>query len=158
MPADAAVLAAADPTVDATATTYYIVADANLRNRSTVDSANNGKLSRGSMLAGSMVIGEDGKSSWLKLANGQGYVSAVNLSASAPPQLTTIFGARAFKPEEDLPLYAGPDTGSALVDTIPADTAIVITGITGNGFVEAKGRRGGVGYFPSAGHNLGAKR
>lgn len=158
MPADAAVLAAADPAVDAAATPYYLVADANLRASSTIDSTNNGKLSRGTMLTGSVVIGEDGKSSWLKLAGGKGYVSAVNLSANSPPQLNTIFGARAFKPEEDLPLYAGPDTGSALVDTIPAGTAIVITGITGNGFVEAKGRRGGVGYFPSAGHNLGAKR
>lgn len=150
--------AAADAAADPNASTFYIVADANLRAGSTVDSVNNGKLSRGTMLSGAMVVGEDGKSSWLRVAGGKGYVSAVNLSANSPPQLNTIFGARAFKPEEDLPLYAGPDTGSALVDTIPAGTAIVITGITGNGFVEAKGRRGGVGYFPSAGHNLGAKR
>ncbi len=156
--ADASAAAAAGAAADASGGTYYLVADANLRSRSTADSENKGKISRGTMLTGSMIIGEDGKSTWLMLANGNGYVSAVNLSANAPPQLSTIFGARAFKPEEDLALYAAPDTGSALVDTIPAGTAIVITGITGNGFVEAKGRRGGVGYFPSAGHNLGTKR
>ena len=163
MPAEEAVSSASDAAVlsasaDAAASTYYLSADANLRAGATVDSANNGKLSRGTMLSGAMIIGDDGKSSWLKLAGGKGYVSAVNLSANAPPQLSTIFGARTFKPDEDLSLYAGPDTSSALVDTIPAGTAIVITGITGNGFVEAKGRRGGVGYFPSAGHNLGSKR
>ncbi len=156
--ADASAAAAAGAAADASGGTYYLVADANLRSRSTADSENKGKISRGTMLTGSMIIGEDGKSTWLMLANGNGYVSAVNLSANAPPQLSTIFGARAFKPEEDLALYAAPDTGSALVDTIPAGTAIVITGITGNGFVEAKGRRGGVGYFPAAGHNLGTKR
>lgn len=155
--ADAAA-AATNAAAAATGATYYLVADANLRGRATADSENKGKLSRGTMLAGSMIIGEDAKSSWLQLANGNGYVSAVNLSAFAPPELTTIFGARAFKPESDLALYAAPDTGAALIDTIPAGTAIVITGITGNGYVEAKGRRGGVGYFPSAGHNLSGKR
>lgn len=134
--------------------TYHIVADANLRRRATASSSLIGRISRGTALQGTMMIGEDGESGWLMLADGSGYVSSVNTSQTPPPFLATILGDRQFRPSQDLRLYATPSQQSPVVDTVPAGTLLVITGITENGFAEAKGRSGGVGYFRASGYDF----
>jgi hypothetical protein len=149
--AAAATSAAADA---AGVVNFYIVADANRRSRATATSSNLGKISRGTMLQGATLIGEDGVSSWLQLADGTGFVSSVNISNTAPPQLATIFGERRFHPSYDLQPHSSPSEQSPVVDTVPAGTLLILSGITQDGFAEAKGRRGGVGYFRASGHDL----
>lgn len=134
--------------------TLYIIADANLRSRATATSSNLGKITRGTVLQGTPIKGEDGVSNWLRLADGSGYVSAVNTSQAAPPRLATILGERQFHPAYDLQLHASPSEQSPVIDTVPPGTLLVITGITDNGFAEAKGRRGGVGYFPASDYDF----
>lgn len=153
--ATAAAEAAADAAANATGgSTFYIVADANRRSQPTAASSFSGKISRGTALQGAMVIGEDGESNWLRLGDGSGYISAVNVAQSPPPQLATNLGDRRFRTPSDLQLYASPSEQSPVVDTVPAGTVLVITGITDNGFAEAKGRSGGVGYFPATGFDF----
>jgi hypothetical protein len=151
---DAAVAATDAAVVAAGYGTFHVVADANLRSRATATSSNFGKISRGTVLQGVMVVGEDGESNWLQLADGRGYVSSVNTSHIAPPRLTTILGERRFRPPYDLQLRATPSEQGPVIDTVPAGTVLVLTGITENGFAEAKGRSGGVGYFPAAGYDF----
>ena len=153
--AAAATEAAADAAANATGSSaFYIVADANRRSWPTAASSFSGKISRGTALQGAMVIGEDGESNWLRLGDGSGYISSVNVAQSPPPQLATNLGDRRFRTPSDLQLYATPSEQSAVVDTVPAGTVLVITGITDNGFAEAKGRSGGVGYFPATGFDF----
>ena len=168
MPSDAAAAAAdAEAAADAAAAAaeaeaavadamggFYVVADANRRNRPTAKSSNLGRVSRGTQLGGRWVTGEDGNSRWFRLADGSGYVSEVNVSTARPPQLATNLGEYRFRPSQHLQLHARPSDQSPVNDTVPPGTLLVITGITANGFAEAKGRRGGVGYFPASGHDF----
>ena len=135
----------------------YVIADANLRNRPTSGSSNLSRVPRGRRLPGEWVTGEDGVSRWLRLADGTGFVSSVNLSSTAPPRLSTNLGEYAFRPSQDLQLHAQPSEMSSVVDTVPPGTLLILTGITANGFAEAKGRRGGVGYFESSGYDFGRR-
>lgn len=134
--------------------TFHVVADANRRSGPTASSSFAGKISRGTVLQGMMIIGEDGTSNWLRLADNSGYVSAVNISQTPPPQLATILNGRRFRPSTNLRLYASPSEQSPVIDTVPAGTVLVLTGITDNGFTEAKGRSGGVGYFVASGYDF----
>ena len=118
---EAAAAAAADA---AGYSTFHIVADANRRSRATAASSFSGKISRGTVLQGTMVIGEDGESNWLRLADGSGFVSSVNISDTPPPHLATTLGDRRFRPASDLQLYAMPSEQSAVVDTVPAGTLL----------------------------------
>lgn len=160
MPAEEAIAATqAAPAVDVPPAyagygTFHIVADANRRMRATASSSNTGRIPRGTVLQGTMVTGEDGTSSWLQIADGSGFVSSVNISNSPPPRLATMLGERRFRPEFDLVLFASPSERAPVIDRVPAGTMLVITGITDNGFAEAKGRSGGVGYFLAEGYDF----
>ena len=155
MPSDAAAAATdADAAVADAMGGFYVVADANRRNRPTAKSSNLGQVSRGTQLGGRWVTGEDGNSRWFRLADGSGYVSEVNVSTTRPPRLVTNLGEYQFRPSQHLQLQARPSDQSPVNDTVPPGTLLVITGITANGFAEAKGRRGGVGYFPAAGYDF----
>ncbi len=135
----------------------YVIADANLRKRPTSASSNLGRVPRGRRLLGDWMTGEDGESRWFRLADGTGFVSSVNLSSTAPPRLSTNLGEYAFRPSQDLQLHAQASEMSSVVDTVPPGTLLILTGITANGFAEAKGRRGGVGYFESSGYDFGRR-
>lgn len=134
--------------------TYYIIADANQRDRPSTSGALIGKISRGMTVQGRLQKGEDGVSNWLQLKDNSGFVSAVNISQLAPPRLATIFGERRFYPPSYLQLHASPSAQSPVIDTVPPGTLLIITGVTANGFAEAKGRRGGAGYFMAAGYDF----
>lgn len=135
------------PAVEAGTGAYYVVADANRRSGATAASTLTGKIARGTMLKGAIVTGLDGQSSWLRLADSNGFVSAVNVSQSAPPTLVRIFGDRRFYPPGPLQLLASPSPQAAVVDTVPAGNVLVITGLTANGYAEAKGRAGALGIL-----------
>lgn len=133
---------------------FYVTTDANRRSRATATSSLAGRISRGATLRGTVIIGEDGESNWLRLADGSGYVSSVNVSQTPPQQLATMLGERRFRPANDLQFHALPSKQSATVDTVPVGTALILNGITANGYAESRGRFGGVGYFRAAGYDF----
>jgi hypothetical protein len=142
--------AAADAAANITGqeTAMWVVADANIRDRATAQGSQLlGKSPRGTQLMGVMMIGEDGKSPWFRLSDGRGFVGAVNLSQSEPPKLVKIYNDQLWYAPDTVSLHALPDSSSAQVATLTPGQQVKLTGITDNGFAEAKLNRGGVGYI-----------
>lgn len=101
---------------------------------------------RGTQISGVMQIGEDGTSQWFKLADGRGFVGAVNLSAIAPPKLAFATGEWERILPMDCALLAAPMADAAVKITIPAGAKLIEVGSTENDFWEYKLPKGGVGY------------
>lgn len=134
---------------------YFVVADANIRDRATsIGTRVVRKENRGSMLRGTVEIGEDGRTQWLKLSDNSGFVALSNLSSNQPPRLAQTFNNRPFTSAVDVPLHAAPDDSSPVLETMPYGKSFFLAGITDNGFIEAKRAKGGVGYFSAAGVDL----
>jgi hypothetical protein len=135
----------------APATTLFAMTQANIRNRaSTKTSDVVGKIARGGSVTGQLLLGEDGTSNWLELADGRGFISAVNLSETAPPKLTKAFADRIWTNKEAVDIWTKPDTTSALLLRAPAGGKLTLSGITDNDFIEVKMKQGGVGYIGNA--------
>ncbi len=142
------------PTVTATpkaaevAKQMYTVTQANIRERATVTGTTvTGKLPRGTAVSGKLALGEDGLTDWLQLADGTGFVSAVNLSETEPPKLTKVIADKIWAADRPLEIWAQPDIASSLIDRIAAGTSITVAGLTENDYIEVKLRKGGVGYI-----------
>jgi len=130
-------------------TEKYIVADANVRNRPTASGTRVlTKLFRGTKVSGIMQVGEDGTSRWFKLANGQGFIGAVNLSDAAPPVLASSMNDADWYAPYEVELRALPDDNSAVIETVQPGTHLIVAGVTQNNFAEMKLNKGGVGYVP----------
>lgn len=127
---------------------YYAVVQANIRDKATTVGSNIiGKLSRASSVTGTVILGEDGSSDWLKLANDAGFVAMVNLAETAPPDIVKSLGDKAWTASEPVEIWSQPDTASTLLDRAAAGTVLTLSGLTANDFVEVKLKRGGVGYI-----------
>lgn len=127
---------------------YYAMLEANIRDKaSTQGSTVLGKLPRGESASGKVILGEDGTSDWLELADGKGFVALVNLSEIQPPELAQMLDDKKWTANEALDVWAQPDPASTLVERIAAGTSITLVGITANDYVEVKLPKGGVGYI-----------
>jgi hypothetical protein len=157
--ADAAMSAAAaaastNPAITGQAADMYIVADANVRDQPTAQGSSIvTKLMRGTKINGTLQIGADGTSAWMKLTDGTGYIGAVNLNTNAPPKLAKAFADMKWNVEESTDLHATPDANSAVVAHLNMRDQVTLAGVTENGFAEAKRSKGGVGYFLVTGSN-----
>lgn len=126
----------------------YAVTQANIRDRATsVDSNIIGKLPRGSIVIGSLGLGDDGTTSWLQLQDGKGFIAAVNLSEIEPPVLQEVVADKIWTTDAPTDIWAGPDSSSTLVDRVGADTKLTVAGLTENDYLEIKLRKNGVGYI-----------
>lgn len=129
------------------AKSYYAVLEANIRDKaSTQGSAVLGKLARGESASGKIIVGEDGTSDWLELADGKGFVALVNLSEFQPPELAKMLDDKKWTTNEAIEIWAQPDPESTLVDRLAAGTSLTLVGLTANDYVEVKLPKGGVGY------------
>jgi zinc-ribbon domain len=129
-------------------TKYYAVADANIRSKATtVGTQITGKLVRGTEAAGTVITGEDGSTSWLELAGGKGFVAMSNLSETEPPQITKALGDRIWAADQPMDVYAQPDASAVVLDRAAVGTPLTLFGLTANGFIEIKLKKGGVGYL-----------
>jgi zinc-ribbon domain len=137
------------------ATALFAVTQANIRNRaSTKGSDVVGKLVRGAAANGRLALGEDGTSNWLELSDGRGFVSAVNLSETAPPKLIKELADRILTVKEPIDIWAKPDNSSNLLLRVPAGGKLTLIGVTATDFLEVKMKQGGVGYVAKAGELL----
>lgn len=126
---------------------YYATLDANIRDRASTQGSNVvGKLARGDSASGKAILGEDGTSDWLELADGKGFVALVNLSEIQPPELAKVLDDKKWIANEAVEIWAQPDPASTLVDRVAAGTSLTLVGLTSNDYVEVKLPKGGVGY------------
>ncbi|WP_298600699.1 zinc-ribbon domain-containing protein [uncultured Sphingorhabdus sp.] len=127
---------------------FYAVTEANIRDKaSTEGSTVLGKLSRGTAATGKLIVGGDGTSNWLELADGRGYIAAITLSEIQPPEIVKPLGDKSWTTDQAIEIWAQPDTASPLVDRVAAGTPLTLFGITANDFIEVKLKKGGVGYI-----------
>lgn len=127
---------------------FFAIADANIRAKATtVDAVILGKLLRGQTVSGVISTGEDGVTSWLKLADDKGFIAASNLSETEPPKLVKKLGDIAWTADKSITIYTEPVSGAAAYDTVKAGTPLKLFGLTANDYIEIKLKRGGVGYI-----------
>jgi uncharacterized protein YgiM (DUF1202 family) len=132
----------------AAAKQYYAVTQANIRDQATATGSNIiGKVPRGTAVTGKLILGVDGVSDWLELADGKGFVGVVNLSETAPPVLTKTLNDKIWAADKPMEIYAQPDLSSAQVDRAAIGTKLTLAGLTANDFIEIKLAKGGVGYI-----------
>lgn len=126
----------------------FAVTEANIRNKpATVGSLILGKIPRGNMVSGVVQPGADGASEWLELSGGKGFVAAVNLSATEPPEITQALNDRIWVADSALDIWAQPDIASALLDHVGKGSKLMLSGLTANDFIEVDLHTGGVGYI-----------
>jgi zinc-ribbon domain len=129
-------------------TELFAVADANIREKATtVETAILGKLLRGQPVTGERILGEDGVTEWLKLAENKGFIATSNLSEKMPPAITKPLGDKIWSTDKAITIYAEPSTTSGQIDSVKIGTPLTLYGLTANDFIEIKLRKGGVGYI-----------
>jgi hypothetical protein len=138
------------PVDDATTQSFFVSRTAKLRDKpTTTGSIIKGEAPRGTALQGSLVIGEDGKTQWLKVASTGEYISFANLSTSAPLPLSIALN-RTLTLDEVSAVRSGPADDAAPIDSLQAGAKVEAIGVV-NGWIEIGLKKGGVGYFkPSA--------
>lgn len=126
----------------------FTMTEANIRDKATTVGSNIiGKMPRGSALSGVVKLGDDGKTDWLELAEGKGFVAVVNLSETEPPALTKSLGDRIWTADTATEIWSQPDNSSSLIDRVGEGTKLTLAGLTGNDYIEIKMKKGGVGYI-----------
>ncbi len=144
-PATQATTAAAVPVA---AVQRFTMTEANIRDKATtVDSNIIGKMPRGSALSGVLKLGADVITELLELAEGKGFVAAVNLSETEPPVLTKMLGNKIWSTDVAVDIWSQPDSSSTLIDRASAGTKLTLAGLTANDYIEIKLKKGGVGYI-----------
>jgi hypothetical protein len=129
---------------------YFVTRTAKLRDRATtVGSVIKGEAPRGSELKGSLIIGDDEKSQWLKVAETGYFISLANLATTQPLPLSITIN-KTVTIDEASQVRAEPADEAALIDTLSVGAKVDAIGVV-NGWIEIGLKKGGVGYFkPSA--------
>jgi hypothetical protein len=138
----------AEKTDDVEVQQFFAVAEANIRDRATAQGSTiTGKLARGLAASGKIIMGEDGTSQWLELAEGKGFVGMVNLAETKPPVIAKALGDKLWTTDTELDILAQADPAAPIIDRIAPGTQIRLFALTANDYVEIKLRKGGVGYI-----------
>lgn len=146
--------------VDAAATIapqqMFVMTEANIRDKpTTVDSTILGKMPRGSAVTGVLKLGEGGVSNWLELADGNGFIAAINLSEVEPPEITRPLNDKVWSADAAIDIWSQPDTSSSLIDRVSEGSKLTLAGLTANDFIEVKLGKGGIGYIADGAAVLG---
>lgn len=127
---------------------YFAAADANLRDRPTIEGSKIvGSLKRGEKITGTLIGDERGKQ-WVKVDTTGQYVSLVNLSKSAPPSLATLDGSDRITTARCSMLETAA-SGAAVKTALQPGAKVRLIGATADGFTEFGLPGGGVGYAPT---------
>ncbi|MBK6707748.1 MAG: hypothetical protein IPG54_09820 [Sphingomonadales bacterium] len=130
------------------AKSYYATADANIRDKATTQGTSIlGKAPRGTSVSGKAMLGDDGTSDWLELADGKGFIAMVNLSETQPPEIVKPLGDKNWTTDKPIEIWAQPDAASTLIDRVAAGSTLTLFGLTANDYIEVKLKKGGVGYI-----------
>lgn len=138
---------AAEPAAAVATSQMFAMTEVNIRDKaSTVGSNIIGKIPRGSALTGVLKVGEENTSDWFELADGKGFVAAVNLIETEPPVLVKTLGDKIWTADGAIEIWAQPDSGT-LIDRVSEGAKLTLTGLTANDYIEIKLSKGGVGYI-----------
>ena len=138
---------AAEPAAAVATSQMFAMTEANIRDKaSTVGSNIIGKFPRGSALTGVLKVGEENTSDWFELADGKGFVAAVNLIETEPPVLVKTLGDKIWTADGAIEIWAQPDSGT-LIDRVGEGAKLTLAGLTANDYIEIKLSKGGVGYI-----------
>lgn len=130
---------------------FFAMTDANIRDKPSLSDSNIlGKLPRGSQVTGVVQSVSDGKTGWLTLSDGNGFVALVNLSQFKPPVLVKTLNDQIWTADGLLDMWATPLPDSILLDRIRPGTKLTLAGVTGDNFLEVKLAGGGYGYIAGA--------
>jgi hypothetical protein len=134
-----------------TDTPMFARAHANVRDRETSIGTNIvTTVERGEVLSGKIILGEDGTSSWLKLADGRGFIGISNLSANAPPPLSKSLNGKIWSSTDRHDIFAEPDRAANILGQLAIGNKVTLSGVTKGDWLEIKMPKGGVGYLPEA--------
>lgn len=129
--------------------TLYAVAEANLRDRASLEGSKIvGSLKRGEKVGGTLLTDERGKP-WLKLDGKDQYVSLANLSKIAPPALASLDGSDRIT-SGACSVMETASAGSAIKASLKPGAAIRLVGVTADGFTEYGLPGGGIGYVAAS--------
>ena len=138
---------AAEPAAAVATSQMFAMTEVNIRDKaSTVGSNIIGKFPRGSALTGVLKVGEENTSDWFELADGKGFVAAVNLIETEPPVLVKTLGDKIWTADGAIEIWAQPDSGT-LIDRVNEGAKLTLAGLTANDYIEIKLSKGGVGYI-----------
>ena len=138
---------AAEPAAAVATSQMFAMTEVNIRDKaSTVGSNIIGKFQRGSALTGVLKIGEENTSDWFELADGKGFVAAVNLIETQPPVLVKTLGDKIWIADGAIEIWQQPDS-STLIDRVGEGAKLTLAGLTANDYIEIKLTKGGVGYI-----------
>ena len=138
---------AAEPAAAVATSQMFAMTEVNIRDKaSTVGSNIIGKFPRGSALTGVLKVGEENTSDWFELADGKGFVAAVNLIETEPPVLVKTLGDKIWTADGAIEIWAQPDSGT-LIDRVGEGAKLTLAGLTANDYIEIKLSKGGVGYI-----------
>ena len=138
---------AAEPATAVATSQMFAMTEVNIRDKaSTVGSNIIGKFPRGSALTGVLKVGEENTSDWFELADGKGFVAAVNLIETEPPVLVKTLGDKIWTADGAIEIWAQPDSGT-LIDRVSEGAKLTLAGLTANDYIEIKLSKGGVGYI-----------
>jgi hypothetical protein len=127
---------------------FYAATQARLRDQPAITGSNiTGKLLRGDDVSGSVVNGTAAGELWLKLADDKGFVNLVNLSEAPAPALQKKFGQKIVALPAAARLLKTPARNGEIAERLPQGTAVTVSGITDNGYLEVIRKTGGVGYI-----------
>lgn len=130
---------------------FFAMTDANIRDKPSLSGSNIlGKLPRGSQVTGVVQSGSDGKTGWLTLSDGNGFVALVNLSQFKPPVLAKTLNDQIWIADGLLDMWATPLPDSILLERIRPGEKLTLAGVTADNFLEVKLTGGGYGYIAGA--------
>ncbi len=127
--------------------TLFALVKANIRDKPSTSGSNIvGALARGEAALGQLKTGTNVKDNWLELADGRGFVSAVNLSEAAPPPIIKPLGDKIWKTDSPVDIFSTPG-GVDILSRVGKDTPLTLVGLVQGDFIEIKLKAGGTGYI-----------
>jgi hypothetical protein len=91
---------------------------------------------RGVTVMGEVVMGEDGKSRWLKQQGDGWYILTRDLSTGSPPRLTGTLPDKSMTSGAPLEVRQIPKANAPIMVTLPAGTKVQMVGTELSGFTE----------------------
>jgi len=149
----AAIRYVVQPAVEAeTVTTYYVTRGVRVRPAPSTANRPVTELRRGEQVRGSLVVGDDNRTKWLKLTEGPHrgrYVWERNLSVSPRPELAST-ASSTLTVQEPGQIRAEPRDDARVVGGLGFGDSVQVQGTTADGWSElALSQGGGVGYVRS---------
>ncbi len=124
---------------------YFAVRKLKIRSKPSTEATVLSEIARGTAIEGTLVMGPDNKTRWIKVKGKEQYIAEINLSDVAPEALQLALNRTLTLDEQTEIRNRAADNGTT-VDTIAAGGKVEAIGVV-NGWIEIALKKGGVGYI-----------